>query len=172
MCLYEYICLCFKIHSVARAALASQVFAPTSQWLICRLMVELQGQGGGRDWRFFCGLISAFLANSPSIIMARVLSDLSGIFCMFGFYLIMFYSRSLLCTFCSARLRCCTHTKNNDKIKIHFTGWPNDTSIHYDFPLILFLSPLSLKLQGSTMRWWGQCGTGWEACPEGRHPYL
>lgn len=74
-------------------------------------MVELQGQGGGRDWRFFCGLISAFLANSPSIIMARVPSDLSGIFCMFGFYLIMFYSGSLLCTFCSACLNCCTKKK-------------------------------------------------------------
>lgn len=74
-------------------------------------MVELQGRGGGWDWRCFCGLISAFLANSPSIIMARVLSDLSGIFCMFGFYLIMFYSGSLLCTFCSACLCFCTKKK-------------------------------------------------------------
>lgn len=53
-------------------------------------MVELQGQGGGFYWRFFGGLISAFLANSPFIITARA-SDLSGIFGMFGFYLIMFY---------------------------------------------------------------------------------
>ena len=102
-------------------------------------MAELQGRGGGWDWRCFCGLISAFLANSPSIIMARVLSDLSGIFCMFGFYLIMFYSGSLLCTFCSACLCCCTKKKK----KKHFTGCPTGTSILYDFPLILFLSTLS-----------------------------
>lgn len=106
------------------------------RWLICRLMVELQGRGGGRDWRFVCGLISAFLANSPSAIMARVLSDLSGIFCMFGFYLIMFYSGTLLCKLCSARLCCCC-TQNK-----HFTGWPNVPSILYDFPLIIFLSSL------------------------------
>lgn len=103
-------------------------------------MVELQGQGGGRDWRFFCGLISAFLANSPSVITAWVLSDLFGIFCMFGFYLIMFYSGSLLCTFCSACLRCCCCCKKKQKQK---NTCQMALSILYDFPLILFLSPLS-----------------------------
>lgn len=50
-------------------------------------MVELQGQVGGRDGGNFCGLISAVLTNSLSAIPARALFDLSGIFCMFGFYL-------------------------------------------------------------------------------------
>lgn len=127
----------FKVHSVSTAAAPGQPsLRSPPRWLICGLMVELRGQGGGRDWRFVCGLISAFLANSPSIIMAGVLSDLSGIFCMFGFYLIMFYSVSLLCTFCSACLCCCTHTRKN-------TLQDDQTalSILYDFPLIPFLSP-------------------------------
>lgn len=42
------------------------------------------------------------------------LFDLSGSFCMFGFYLIMFYSRPLLCTFCSA---CLCHCRQNNDIK-------------------------------------------------------
>lgn len=57
------------------------------------------GTRGDREKRFFCGLISAFLAKSPAIIMVENLFDLSGIFCMLSFYLVMFYSRPLLCTF-------------------------------------------------------------------------
>lgn len=77
-----------------------------------------------------------------------------------AFISIMFYSRSLLCTFCSACHRCCTHKKynNNNKKKNHFTGRPNDSSIRSDFSLIPFLSHLCLKLQGSAIRWWGQRG--------------
>lgn len=80
--------------------------------------------------------------------MAGVLSDLSGIFCMFGFYLIMFNSQSLLCALCSAPVS----TTAVQKIKNHFTERPNGTSIRHDFPLIPFPSPCSVKLQGSDMR--------------------
>lgn len=77
-----------------------------------RVYVGAAGTGGGRGWRFVCGLISPFLANPPSIIMAGVFTDLSCIFCMFGFYLIMFYSESLLCTFCSATVSTVAREKN------------------------------------------------------------
>lgn len=41
------------------------------------------GTRGDQDKRFFCGLISAFLAKSPAIIIVENLSDLSGVFCTF-----------------------------------------------------------------------------------------
>lgn len=65
------------------------------------------GTRGESKKRGFCGLISAILAKSPAIIMVGNLFDLSGSFCMFPFYLIMFYSRPLLCIVCSARLCHC-----------------------------------------------------------------
>lgn len=77
-------------------------------WWSCR-------DRGESDKRCFCGLISAILAKSPAIIMVGNLFDLSSSFCMFGFYLIMFYSNPLLRTFCLACL--CHCIKNNDKKK-------------------------------------------------------
>lgn len=130
------------------------------------------GTRGGRDKRSFCGLISAFLAKSPAIIMVQHRFDLSGIFCMFGFYLIMFYSGPVLCTFCSACL--CRRSPNNDKnkeIKKHFTGYPNDTSTFYGIPLILCCCRLS-EIAGLRHEVMGPAWPGWDACPEGRHPYL
>lgn len=125
-------------------------------WWSCR-------DRGESDKRCFCGLISAILAKSPAIIMVGNLFDLSSSFCMFGFYLIMFYSNPLLRTFCLACL--CHCIKNNDKKK-HFTGYPNDTSILFDFPLILCccllseIARLRHEVMGPVWHWWRSLSRG------------
>lgn len=102
-------------------------------------------RGGGRDWRFFCGLISAFLANTPAIITALVLSDLSSIFCMFGFYQIMFYSGSLLCAFCPDTVSARIQMEKKNRKRNNTLGMAKwyFYSLSFSFDSFFFSSPLS-----------------------------
>lgn len=122
----ECVCMCVRLYLTMKYQRA----APHPS-LHCVINMQAcggaTGTRGGIEERFDCGLISAALANSLSVIMVRDPTDLSGIFCVFGFYPIMHYSGSLLCMLCSATVSAATLHKTV------LARWPNGA---LSFPLI------------------------------------